>query len=58
MSGAFDRVKSGKLLIKLHRLGIRGKLLVLMRSWLDYRIARVVVNGAYSQDMLLRNMVY
>ena len=58
VSGAFDRVRSERLLQKLASLGVRGRLLRLLASWLDYRDAVVVVNGARSEPVELHNQVY
>ena len=48
VSGAFDRVKSTKLLSKLERKGVSPPMLKLLESWLDDRIANVVVEGCQS----------
>ena len=47
-SKAFDSVPHERLLLKLSSLGINGKVLSWLRSFLTYRKQRVVINGAYS----------
>jgi len=58
VSGAFDRVKSTKLLSKLERKGVPPPMLKLLESWLDDRIANVVVEGCQSSPATINNMVY
>ena len=58
VKGAFDRVDSQRLLQKLRQKGLREELLEVMRSWLDERTAKVVVEGAYSETAVLDNSVY
>ena len=58
VSGAFDRVETQRLLQKLWRKGVRGKLYSVVESWLQTRKAFVAVEGAFSQATDLRNMVY
>ncbi len=58
MSGAFDRVKSSKLLKKLQKKGVTGDILNVVQSWLGEREARVVVNGTFSKTAALNNMVF
>lgn len=58
VSGAFDRVESGKLLAKLARYGVHPKLLCLVGSWLAFRTAVVVVNGVSAQPRNLSIMVF
>ena len=58
VSGAFDKVETKRLVEKLRRLGVRGRLLRLLNDWLSHRLATVVVDGAFSREMLLENMVY
>ena len=45
---AFDTVPHNKLLNKLFGIGIRGKILGWMKSWLSDRKQRVVINGKSS----------
>ena len=45
---AFDKVLHRRLIIKLHNHGIQGKLLDWIRSILEHRQQRVVINGQYS----------
>ena len=58
VSGAFDRVEEERLLQKLWQKGIRGRLLLVLRSWLQTRTAYVVVEGAFSEAVKLNNMVF
>ena len=45
---AFDSVPHERLLVKLHAYGIRGNLLLWIRSFLTNRKQRVVINGKSS----------
>ena len=45
---AFDKVPHRRLIIKLHNHGIQGKLLDWIRSFLEHRQQRMVINGQYS----------
>ena len=45
---AFDKVPHRRLITKLHNHGIHGKLLDWIRSFLENRQQRVVINGQYS----------
>ncbi|KAJ8027731.1 RNA-directed DNA polymerase from mobile element jockey [Holothuria leucospilota] len=47
-SKAFDKVPLGRLMVKLHRLGIKGSCADWINSWLNGRSQRVVVNGNFS----------
>ena len=58
VSGAFDRVPTERFLEKLRRHGWAGKVLVLLGSWLETRQAVVVVDGAKSDCVCLRDMVF
>ena len=58
VSGAFDRVETGRLLNKLRALGVGDKLLKLVGSWLEDREAVVIVDGRCSKKARLTNMVY
>ena len=46
---AFDKVDHGVLLQKLYRVGVRGKLLKLLKSYLSGRTQRVKVNDMFSR---------
>ena len=48
ISKAFDKVWHEGLLYKLEKIGIRGKLLKWVRSYLSGRSQRVVLNGSFS----------
>ncbi len=45
---AFDRVWWNGLLLKLHRIGIRGKLWHLFKNWLEGSQGTVLLNGQFS----------
>ena len=47
-SSAFDRVPHNKLISKLHKLGIRGNILIWIQDFLWMRQQRVVFQGAFS----------
>ena len=58
MSPAFDKVSAKRLLKKLERYGVRGKRLAFLKSWLEKRVAVVVLNGSQSDEANLTDMVY
>ena len=58
VSGAFDRVDADLLLTKLQAVGIPMKLLEVIRSWLRFRFAQVIVAGTKSKEFVMNNMVY
>jgi hypothetical protein len=58
VSGAFDRVNAASLIRKLRAKGVHKSLLAVLASWLDTRNARVCVDGVFSQDVPLSNMVF
>ena len=58
VSGAFDRVRMGRLLQKLGNKGLHPKIVAVLASWLRRRRATVVVGGFYSDIMQLINMVF
>ena len=45
---AFDKVSHGKLIFKLKKYGVSGNILNWVKSWLDDRYQRVVINGKKS----------
>ncbi|RVE55239.1 hypothetical protein evm_000137 [Chilo suppressalis] len=51
-SSAFDKVDHNILFMKLKRYGIHGPLLLWLRSYLEHRLLRVVVNGYKSKPFL------
>ena len=57
VSGAFDRVRAGRLLKKLQAAGVPLKWLKVFQSWLRQRAARVAVGGELSDAMVLMDMV-
>eukprot|EP00969_Alexandrium_andersonii_P182986 8085360-Alexandrium_andersonii.AAC.1 len=58
VSGAFDRVSSGRLLAKLASAGVHLRILRVLQSWLAPRSARVIVRGSESDLLDVRDMVY
>ena len=58
VSGAFDRVRLERLLAKLRAKGVPEPWVELFASWLRQRPAKVAVNGQFSEEMLLMNMVF
>ena len=58
VSGAFDRVPAERLIAKLRSKKIHPVIVNVLSSWLRQRSSQVVVGGAYSQDMVLNNMVF
>jgi hypothetical protein len=47
---AFDKINLTKLLEKLKKIGIGGKLLEFMKSYLSDRKMRVILNGCFSRE--------
>jgi hypothetical protein len=58
VSGAFDRVKTDRLITKLRAKKLRPEIVAVLQSWLRQRVARVVVGGETSDEIPLRDMVY
>ena len=58
VSGAFDKVRSERLILKLHRSGLHPELVDLLTSWLRSRDAYVAINGCLSNKMVLNDMVF
>ena len=58
VSGAFDRVSSARLRAKLERLGLHPGLLSFLVSWLEDRVAEVVVGGRSSGHERLADSVF
>jgi hypothetical protein len=58
VSGALDRVKLERLVAKLRAKKIHPDLVAVLCSWLRQRLAQVVVGGAKSIEMVLRDMVF
>ena len=50
VSGAFDRVAANRLLQKLKTSGIHEQALQIISSWLDERLATVVMDGQLSDS--------
>ena len=58
VSGAFDRVRAKRLLLKLERHGVHEVILKLLSSWLSERQSTVVVDGEHSEQAALLNSVF
>jgi exonuclease III len=58
VAGAFDRVKSDRLVAKLRAKGIHPTFVAVVESWLVGRTANVIVEGKKSRAMELSNMVF
>ena len=58
VSGAFDRVCKDRLCRKLKMLKLPQKLFFLIASWLDDRVAQVVVDGVSSAPRSLTDSVF
>ena len=58
VSGAFDRVRAERLLEKLRCKGVHPTMVALTEYWLQQRTAHVVVEGQFSDKMVLQNMVF
>ena len=55
---AFDRVRADRLLEKLRCKGVHPTMVALTESWLQQRTAHVVVEGHFTDDVVLKNMVF
>ena len=58
VSGAFDKVSRERLIAKLVDKGIHPQLVKLIGSWLEPRMATVVVGGAKSKPFRIQDMVF
>ena len=58
ISGAFDRVETERLLSKCRRAGLNKIWLLFLSSYLSPRTAHIIVNGAKSEQITIKNMVY
>ena len=58
VKGAFDRVDSERLKLKLRQKGLGGQLLEVVGDWLEERTAKVVVEGECSETAVLRDSIY
>ena len=58
VAGAFDRVSCELLLSKLERSIIHRDLLKVISSWLVGRVGKVIVQGASSVNLLLKNWLF
>ena len=58
VSGTFDRVHTVRLLQRLEAIGVRGRYLEILKSWLAARHAVVNLSGEQSDGFELTNQVY
>ena len=58
VSGAFDRVQMQRLLAKMRARKMPEQLVKVISSWLERRVANVVVEGQRSADMELHDMLF
>lgn len=58
VTGAFDRVELKRLVAKMKAKKLHPKIVAVLTSWLRQRVAHVVVGGALSVEMALKNMIY
>ena len=58
ISGAFDRVCKEYLLAKLHQYGVGSTYLNFLDAYLQPRQAQVIVEGAASDQFVIRNTVF
>ena len=58
VSGAFDKVRSQRLLEKLAAQGVRPRILAILRSWLAERQAKVIVGGSSSSGISMHDMIF
>ena len=58
VAGAFDRVKTSRLITKLINLGFHPDLVRVLASWLHMRKAAVLVSGICSEEFALEDMVF
>ena len=58
ISGAFDRVRTERLLEKCRLAGVGETILKFLRSYLSPRVAQVVVDGEVSKTFTLEDEVF
>ena len=58
VSGAFDRVNIERLVQQMRAKGINERIVKLLTSWLQERVARVIVGGTFSITMKLLHQVF
>ena len=58
VSGAFDRVPTHRLLLKLNASGMHPLFCSLIESWLQRRTAKVALDGCFSKEIVLSNQVF
>ena len=57
VAGASDKVSNQKLVTDTTTLGLHGNTFKVIRSWLEHRIAHVIVDNKASRHFRLENMV-
>ena len=58
VAGAFDRVDSKRLAAKLKAKGLNKRIVQLLMSWLEARIAKVVVGGEFANELELIDQIF
>ena len=58
ISGAFDKVETGRLMAKLKAAGLNNTLLGFVHDYLLARRAFVLMSGAQSKEFKLENVVF
>ena len=58
VSGAFDRVSADRLVAKLKAKKLHHQIIKVLASWLRQRTARIVVGGAMSVEMILKDKIW
>ena len=58
VTGAFDRVRKERLVLKLRASGLNARITQFLESWLDDRSSSVIVAGSFSTIQILKNSVF
>jgi len=58
VSGAFDCVRSERLMRKLQFSRVDQRILAVIQSWLQGRVGKVCLQGASSEEFLMENMIF
>ena len=58
VSGAFDKVDTGKLIQKLKYHGLHSRMVELIFSWLQARYAKILVRGSKSEIIISINPMF
>ena len=58
VSGAFDRVRTSRLVAKLKQKRLHPQIVAVLTSWVQRRWAQIVVAGTLSDKITLSDMVY